>query len=147
MLSLWAMTAKVCRFLSSACDSTSRKLSKRRLTRCGDMVLERNEDYFDGPKGHPAIKTVIMKTVLDSETAIAELMVGQVDWVTSLTQDAVALDIAADRERDYLGAGIGDANEVKRARRTECIWHWEPQSGRPRNTVEAGTLRPASLPC
>lgn len=55
----------------------------------GDMVLERNEDYFVGPKGHQAIKTVTMKTVLDSETAIAELMVGQVDWVTSLTQDAV----------------------------------------------------------
>ncbi|QPM92272.1 ABC transporter substrate-binding protein [Pseudooceanicola algae] len=55
----------------------------------GDMILERFEDYYDGPKGQPAIKTLQMKTILDSETAIAELMVGQVDWVTGLTQDAV----------------------------------------------------------
>ncbi|WP_375691762.1 ABC transporter substrate-binding protein [Pseudooceanicola sp. LIPI14-2-Ac024] len=55
----------------------------------GDMILERNEDYFDGPKGHPAIKTLHMKTILDPETAVAELMVGSVDWVTGLTQDAV----------------------------------------------------------
>lgn len=55
----------------------------------GDMILERNDDYFDGPKGTPAIKTLHMKTILDGETAVAELMVGAVDWVTGLTQDTV----------------------------------------------------------
>ncbi|MGI3171067.1 ABC transporter substrate-binding protein [Pseudooceanicola sp. C21-150M6] len=55
----------------------------------GDMILERNEEYFDGPKGQPAIKTLHMKTILDPETAVAELMVGSVDWVTGLTQDSV----------------------------------------------------------
>ncbi len=55
----------------------------------GDMILERNEAYFEGPKGKPAIKSLHMKTILDAETAVAELMVGSVDWVTGLTQDTV----------------------------------------------------------
>ena len=71
------------------------------------MTLERNDDYFDGPKGTPAIKTLHMKTILDPETAVAELMVGSVDWVTGLTQDTV------DAMRGMPGVTILDGPDMR----------------------------------
>lgn len=50
-------------------------------------VLTRNESYFDGPKGQPAIGTLEFRTVPDQETRIAELMVGGIDWIMSVPKD------------------------------------------------------------
>lgn len=73
----------------------------------GDMVLERNDAYFDGPKGRPAIGRVVMKTILDTETALAELMVGSVNWVTGMQQDS------ADQMREMPGVTVIDGPDMR----------------------------------
>lgn len=63
------------------------------------LTVTRNEDYFDGPKGHPSIETITFRTIPDQETRLAELMVGGIDWITDLPADMV----------DQLGAMPGVA--------------------------------------
>jgi peptide/nickel transport system substrate-binding protein len=50
-------------------------------------VLTRNDSYFDGAKGKPAIKTLIFRTITDAETRIAELATGAIDWITDIARD------------------------------------------------------------
>ena len=50
-----------------------------------------NSDYFsDGPKGTPAIKKMIFRTISDDSTQIAELMTGGIDWIWGIAEDQVA---------------------------------------------------------
>ncbi|MCX8997439.1 ABC transporter substrate-binding protein [Rhizobiaceae bacterium BDR2-2] len=51
------------------------------------FTLTRNEAYFDGPKGKPAIGTIVFRTIPDQETRLAELMVGNVDWLMDVPPD------------------------------------------------------------
>jgi len=54
------------------------------------MVLERFDDYYaNSPKGTPAIRTIVLRAIPDSETRMAELLVGSLDWDFSLTLDQV----------------------------------------------------------
>jgi peptide/nickel transport system substrate-binding protein len=47
-----------------------------------DLVMERNDDYFEGgPKGQPEIGRLVFRTISDTETQIAELVTGGVDWL------------------------------------------------------------------
>jgi len=50
-------------------------------------VLERNDNYFDGPKGKAIIKRVIFRTVADPEAQIAELLTGSLDWIWDVPKD------------------------------------------------------------
>ena len=48
----------------------------------GELVMERNDDYFEGgPKGKPEIGRLVFRTISDTETQIAELVTGGVDWL------------------------------------------------------------------
>ena len=49
-----------------------------------EVVLERNEEYFDGPKGKPAIKNMIVRSIQDMGTQQAAFDQNPVDFnVTS----------------------------------------------------------------
>ena len=50
-----------------------------------DMV--RNDDYFDSPKGKPAIKTLIIKEVADATGELTSLLGNQVDWIWQFSPD------------------------------------------------------------
>ena len=50
-----------------------------------DMV--RNDAYFDGPKGKPPIKTLIIKEVADATGEMTALLGGQVDWIWNYSPD------------------------------------------------------------
>ncbi len=50
-----------------------------------DMV--RNDEYFDGPKGKPPIKTLIIKEVADATGELTALLGNQVDWIWNYSPD------------------------------------------------------------
>lgn len=50
-------------------------------------TLEANSNYFDGPKGQPNIGTVVVRTVSDRNTQIADLMTGKADFLWQLPAD------------------------------------------------------------
>jgi peptide/nickel transport system substrate-binding protein len=52
-----------------------------------ELVLERNEDYFDGPKGKPAIKNMVIRSIPDEGTQQAELMSGGIHWMYNVGRD------------------------------------------------------------
>ena len=52
------------------------------------VTMERNPDYFKGgPKGTPRIGKQVFRTIVDTQTQIAELLTGGVDWIWSLPKD------------------------------------------------------------
>ncbi len=51
------------------------------------VTLKRNEHYFGGVKGVPAIGTIVFRTIPDVQTQIAELQAGSVDWIWELNKD------------------------------------------------------------
>ncbi len=54
----------------------------------GDIMMERNDDYFDGsPKGKPAIKNLLFRAVADPTTQLAELIGGKSDWIQDVNAD------------------------------------------------------------
>lgn len=56
------------------------------------MVFEANENYWEGsPKGKPSIKTLIWRTIPDSNTQMAELMSGGADWMWKADPDQANL--------------------------------------------------------
>ena len=53
------------------------------------FVLERNEAYFDGPKGQPAIRRVAVRQVADSAAELAAISSGEADWIWRYGLDQV----------------------------------------------------------
>ena len=49
--------------------------------------LVRNDDYFDSPKGKPAIKTLIIKEVADATGELTSLLGNQADWIWQFSPD------------------------------------------------------------
>lgn len=46
------------------------------------VTLVKNDDYFkDGPKKTPQIGRIVFRTISDTETQIAELVTGGIDWI------------------------------------------------------------------
>ena len=45
------------------------------------ISLERNETYFDSPKGKPAIKRVLIREVADTAAELAAILGGEADWI------------------------------------------------------------------
>ncbi len=50
-----------------------------------DMV--RNDDYFDGPKGKPPIKNLVIREVADATSEITALLSGRADWIWQFNPD------------------------------------------------------------
>ncbi len=49
--------------------------------------MERNDAYFDGPKGHPAIARLLIHEVADATTEITEILSGRADWIWQFNPD------------------------------------------------------------
>ena len=49
--------------------------------------MERNDAYFDSPKGKPAIQKIIIKEVADATGELTALLGNQVDWIWQFSPD------------------------------------------------------------
>jgi len=52
-----------------------------------EVMLERYDGYFDGPKGQPAIGKIKIRSIPDLGTQQAELMTGNIDWMYNVPMD------------------------------------------------------------
>jgi len=51
------------------------------------IEMERNEDYFDGPKGKPAIRRLVIKEVADATGELTAILGNQADWIWQFSPD------------------------------------------------------------
>jgi len=65
-----------------------------------EVVLERHEDYFGGPKGRPPIKNMVIRSIPDLGTQQAELMSGGIHWMYNVSED-VGEAMARSGRADY----------------------------------------------
>ena len=49
--------------------------------------MERNDAYFDGPKGKPSIRRIIIKEVADATGELTQILGGQADWIWQFSPD------------------------------------------------------------
>ena len=49
--------------------------------------MERNNAYFDGPKGKPSIRRIIIKEVADGTGELTQILGGQADWIWQFSPD------------------------------------------------------------
>lgn len=55
------------------------------------FVFERNDAYFDGsPKGKAQIRKLVVRTIAESNTQLAELLSGGLDWIWKVKPDQAA---------------------------------------------------------
>ncbi len=116
------------------------------------MELVKNKAYFNGAKGQPSINRLVFKTIPDQETRIAELMVGNIDWITDVPHDKVAElkampDIAvvegADMRVGYLQFDvIGREGEtpVKNLKVRQAIAHAIDRGAIAKNLIGGGAM-------
>ncbi len=52
-----------------------------------EIDLQRNDAYFDGPKGHPAIARLAIREVADATTEVTDLLAGRADWIWQFNPD------------------------------------------------------------
>jgi len=65
-----------------------------------EVVLERHEGYFGGPKGTPKIKNLVIRSIPDVGTQQAELMSGGIHWMYNVKKD-VGEAMAQSGRADY----------------------------------------------
>jgi len=65
-----------------------------------EVVLERHEGYFGGPKGVPAIKNMVIRSIPDVGTQQAELMSGGIHWMYNVKKD-IGEAMARSKRADY----------------------------------------------
>ncbi len=53
------------------------------------IEMERYEDYFDGPKGKPAIRRLVIKEVADATGELTAILGGQADWIWMFSPDQI----------------------------------------------------------
>ena len=61
-----------------------------RITRVdgtSEIDLERNDAYFESPKGKPAIRKLVIKEVADATGELTALLGGQADWIWQFSPD------------------------------------------------------------
>ncbi len=58
-----------------------------RVDGTSQIDLVRNDSYFDGPKGHPAIGRIMIKEVTDSTGELTALLGNQADWIWDFSPD------------------------------------------------------------
>ena len=52
-----------------------------------EIDLERNDSYFEGPKGHPAIAKLQIHEVADATSEITEILARRADWIWQYNPD------------------------------------------------------------
>ena len=60
-----------------------------RVDGMAQLDLERNDAYFDGPKGRPPIRRVAIKQVADATTELTSIIGGQADWIWEYSSDQI----------------------------------------------------------
>lgn len=55
----------------------------------GQIEMERNDDYFDSPKGKPAIRRLLIKAVADTTGEMSALLGNQADWIWMFSPDQI----------------------------------------------------------
>ncbi len=58
-----------------------------RLDGTSEIDLERNDAYFDSPKGKPAIRRLVIAEVADASAELTALLEGQADWIWQFSPD------------------------------------------------------------
>ena len=53
------------------------------------IEMERNPNYFDGPKGHPVISRISVDEVADGAAELAALLDGRADWIWQSSPEAL----------------------------------------------------------
>lgn len=71
-----------------------------------EVVLERHEGYFGGPKGKPAIKNMIIRSIPDIGTQQAELMSGGIQWMYNVKKDVGEVMARSPRVNYQLGESL-----------------------------------------
>ena len=64
-----------------------------RITRVdgvSQIEMERNDDYFDSPKGKPPIRRLLIKEVTDATGELTALLGNQADWIWQFSPDQLA---------------------------------------------------------
>lgn len=51
------------------------------------FIFERNDNYYGGPKGKASIKRIVIRTIVESNTRLAEMMSGGLDWIWRVNAD------------------------------------------------------------
>ena len=52
-----------------------------------EIDMERNDDYFDSPKGKPAIRRLVIKQVADATGEMSAILGNQADWIWMFSPD------------------------------------------------------------
>ena len=53
------------------------------------IEMERNDDYFDSPKGKPAIRRLVIKAVADTTGEMSALLGNEADWIWMFNPDQI----------------------------------------------------------
>ena len=54
-----------------------------------EIDMERNDDYFDSPKGKPAIRRLVIKEVADATGEMSAILGNQADWIWMFSPDQI----------------------------------------------------------
>jgi peptide/nickel transport system substrate-binding protein len=121
--------------------------------------LERNEHYFDGPKGKPPIRYLVINEVADSAAELSELLSGHADWIWMFNPDEfdtiarvpTLLALRAESMRiGYLSidaAGrTGKDNPLTELKVRQAIFHAIDRQNMARQLVQGGS-RALNAPC
>lgn len=53
------------------------------------ITLERHEGYFEGPKGKPAIRNLVISEVAEASDELAALLDGKADWIWNISNEQI----------------------------------------------------------
>lgn len=71
-----------------------------------EVVLERHDEYFNGPKGKPPIKNMLIRSIPDGGTQQAELMSGGIHWMYNVKKDVGKAIARSGRVNYQLGESL-----------------------------------------
>jgi peptide/nickel transport system substrate-binding protein len=100
------------------------------------VEFERFDDYYDGPKGKPAIRKINVRFVPDAATELTELLSQRVDWIWNLNPDQLAnvdkIPFLQTTRKESMRVGYlqidaagrtGAGNPLTKLKVRQAIWH------------------------
>jgi peptide/nickel transport system substrate-binding protein len=122
------------------------------------VTLVKNPNYFaGGPKGRPQIGTIIYRTIKDTDTQVAELLTGGVDWIWGVPPENakqlgampnVVVQSAATMRMSFLSldaAGRTGDSPMKDVRVRRALYHAIDRAAIAKNLVGEGAVVQKSL--
>jgi peptide/nickel transport system substrate-binding protein len=122
------------------------------------VTLVKNPNYFaGGPKGRPQIGTIIYRTIKDTDTQVAELLTGGVDWIWGVPPENakqlgampnVEVQSAATMRMSFLSldaAGRTGDSPMKDVRVRRALYHAIDRAAIAKNLVGEGAVVQKSL--